>query len=885
MLKRAGRIGLIFTLVSSSAIGVIAQASAAYAFSSHTFTTCGQTGQNGPAQSSCRSAYSTTWDDSDTNFTVVNGIQFWTVPYTGLYRISASGAAGSGGSGSYGTSSGGSGAQVQGDFNLTEGNKIRILVGQPGITTNITSGDGASGSGGGGTFVISGTTGTDDSQVLLIAAGGGGGNDPGYQSFVTNGLGGLHTSSGTGTAENSGGSYRGTGTGGANLNGGSFANGGIGGSYSRSDLGTGGFGGGGATDDAPTGGGGWVGGTGSVAAYSKNNGANQSGVSATNSGAGSVTITSLGPSITSFSPSVSLTNSSTLTFNLVFSQSVTGINSVDFTASGTGASTCSIGTVTGSGTTYSIPVTSCSQGTVFLTALANIGTNTSSQTGPAANTNSTSVTVDLTSPTISSVTTTNGTYTPSSNANLNFTTTFSESVTVTGQPQIPITIGSTSRNATFVALTDSRTATFRYTVTANSSDVDTDGIQVSTTLNLNSGSISDLAGNSLTPLTFTAPVTTGVFVAQTPAAPTIDSITATNGQLAIAFTAGASNGSAITNYEFSTNNGVNWTTRSPVATTSPLTITGLTNGQSYSVRLRAINGAGSGESSTAVSATPTAVAVTGDSTLTLTYGSSASTSAYSATGGTNTYTWSLGSALTGITLSGTTVTASSSTPAGTYSQTVRATDGNSQVGTKSLTITVNKASTSITISLPNSATDAALGGAVTITATVPRAGAVNFRLGGSTISGCGSASAATTTATCSWTPASLGSVTLTAIFTPTDTSNFETSTSTTLSITVVNGVSTVTLSLAGGAITAPKGQAINIIAAVDQDGRITFFVDGKKVPRCINRAASVGNVTCSWKPAVQKAVTISARLTPTNNVYNASSSSMSVQVVRRSGAR
>jgi hypothetical protein len=178
MLKRAGRIGLVFTLVFSSAIGVIAQASAAYTFSSHTFTTCGQTGQNGPAQSSCRSAYSTTWDDSDTNFTVVNGIQFWTVPYTGLYRISASGAAGSGGSGSYGTSSGGSGAQVQGDFNLTEGDKIRILVGQPGITTNITSGDGASGSGGGGTFVISGTTGTDDSQVLLIAAGGGGGNDP-----------------------------------------------------------------------------------------------------------------------------------------------------------------------------------------------------------------------------------------------------------------------------------------------------------------------------------------------------------------------------------------------------------------------------------------------------------------------------------------------------------------------------------------------------------------------------------------------------------------------------------------------------------------------------------------------------------------------------------
>jgi hypothetical protein len=101
----------------------------------------------------------------------------------------------------------------------------------------------------------------------------------------------------------------------------------------------------------------------------------------------------------------------------------------------------------------------------------------------------------------------------------------------------------------------------------------------------------------------------------------------------------------------------------------------------------------------------------------------------------------------------------------------------------------------------------------------------------------------------------------------------------------VNGVSTVTLSLAGGTTTPPKGQAINIIASVDQAGRITFFVDGKRVPRCITRSATVGNVTCSWKPAVQKAVTISARLTPSNNVYNASSSSMNVQVVRRSGTR
>jgi hypothetical protein len=885
MRRRIGRIGLVFSLGISALSPLAPQAQAAYAFTSHTFTSCGQTGQNGPSQATCRSSYSTTWDDADANFTVVNGIQIWTVPYTGLYRLNALGASGSGGSGSYGTSSGGLGARVQGDFNLTEGDKIRILVGQPGTTTNSTSGDGASGSGGGGTFIISGTSGTLDSQVLLIAAGGGGGNDPGYQSYVTNGLGGLHTSAGTGDGENSGGSYRGAGTGGTNLNGGSFANGGVGGYYTRSDVGIGGFGGGGATDDAATGGGGWVGGTGSTAAYSKNNGTNQSGVSATNSGSGSVTITSLGPSITSFAPTTDLINSSSPTFNLVFSQSVTGIDSSDFAVAGTGASTCIKGTVTGSGTTYAIPLTSCSQGTVYLTITANVATNTSSQTGPAANTNSNSVTIDLAAPTITSVTApANQTYIPGNS--ISFTLNTSETVTVSGTPRLSLTIGSTTRYATYASGSNSRALVFTYVVQTSISDLDTDGITLNTPLELNSGTIADLATNAMSNFAVSTTSLASVLVAQKPGAPTIDSITATSGQLAIAFTAGASNGSAITNYEISTNNGLNWTTRSPVATTSPLTITGLTNGQSYNVRLRAINAAGFGDSSTAVSATPTAVVVGGGSNISMTYGDTASSSQFTASGGTSPYLFSLSSTPTGVTISNGVVSAAATTPAGTYTQNVVATDSGSQTGSKQITIYVAKASTSISISLPNAATNAALGGAVTITATVSRAGSVNFRLGGSALTGCGSAIAASTTATCSWTPASLGSVNLTAIFTPTDASNFETSTTTTLAITVVNGVSSITLSLTGGTTTPPKGQAINIIATIDQVGRITFLVDGKRIPGCFNVLVSViGNKNCSWKPNVQKAVNITARLVPTNTVFNPSSTSLTVQVVRRSGTR
>lgn len=577
-------------------------ANAAYTFTSHTFTPCSATGRSGPTQAACRTAYSTTWDESDANFTVAAGIQIWTVPYTGLYRINAYGAAGSGASGTNGTSLGGKGAQVQGDFNLTEGDKIRILVGQMGTNTNNYSGDGASGSGGGGTFVISGVSGTDDSQVLVIAAGGGGGNDPGYQGSAVNGLAGLYTSAGAGEASNMGGSYRGTTSSGA-----SFANGGVGGTYSRNgETGNGGFGGGGATDDAQTGGGGWVGGTGPVAAYSKNNGANQSGASGANSGAGYVTITSLGPTVLTFAPASTLINTTSATFNLVFSQSVTGIDSTDFIAAGTGASTCIIGATTGSGTNYSISVSSCSEGTVYLTITANVGTNGSSQTGPTNNTNSTTLTIDLTAPTISSITgPTNANYTPTQQ--LNFTVIFSESVTITNTPRIQLTLGSAIRYASLVSMSDSKTAVFRYTVTADQSEADLNGISVSSPMDSNTATVQDLATNTMVNFGFSLPNTSGVNVYQAPSAPTVDSITANNTSLTIYFTAGATNGSVVSNYKYSLNGGA-FTVLSPTDVISPITITGLTNGTTYAIQIKAVSNLGDGLASNSLSEAPTASA-------------------------------------------------------------------------------------------------------------------------------------------------------------------------------------------------------------------------------------------------------------------------------------
>jgi hypothetical protein len=90
-------------------------------------------------------------------------------------------------------------------------------------------------------------------------------------------------------------------------------------------------------------------------------------------------------------------------------------------------------------------------------------------------------------------------------------------------------------------------------------------------------------------------------------APSITSITASNGSLSVAFTAPSSNGgAAISNYKYSLDDGATWVTRSASSTASPLVITGLNNGTSYQVKLLAVNSQGDGSASSAVTGTPVA---------------------------------------------------------------------------------------------------------------------------------------------------------------------------------------------------------------------------------------------------------------------------------------
>ena len=78
-----------------------------------------------------------------------------------------------------------------------------------------------------------------------------------------------------------------------------------------------------------------------------------------------------------------------------------------------------------------------------------------------------------------------------------------------------------------------------------------------------------------------------------PQAPTINSVTdqGTGGTAEIQFTAGATGGKTISNYKYSTD-GTTYTSFSPAQTTSPLIVTGLTDGVSYTFRLKAVNANG-----------------------------------------------------------------------------------------------------------------------------------------------------------------------------------------------------------------------------------------------------------------------------------------------------
>jgi hypothetical protein len=275
-----------------------------------TFTNAVATGRFGPTQAQIDANYSgTSLEGAVTINSTHQGIQEWTVPAGGSYRIEVYGAEGGKNTENLNNTPG-RGAIMKGDFILDGNTLFKILVGQQGENAAGTAGSG------GGTFVTK-----SNNDPIIIAGGGSGGHRHKFLNLQNatispNGVSSL-VSGGTGGTNGAGGNASGTGGGGgAGLTGNptgigwasgaiptaeSFVNGGTGGGRA-SNGGNGGFGGGaGSHNYSEAGGAGGYsgGGTGNNpepggGGGSFNSGTNQDNQAGVNDGHGKVIITYIG---------------------------------------------------------------------------------------------------------------------------------------------------------------------------------------------------------------------------------------------------------------------------------------------------------------------------------------------------------------------------------------------------------------------------------------------------------------------------------------------------------------------------------------------------------------------------------------------------------------
>jgi len=284
-----------------------------YEFTSHTFTSGGVTGQDGPTIAQLRSSYATPWSANFLTQGTYQGYQDWTAPEDGTYEFEVRGAPGT-----QGNALPGNGVILKGRIPLLQGEVITMAVGQRGqLPGNNNTWPGSSG----GTFVVK----KQGNVPLFIAAGGVSSanrsgsasnglttNDGGFAwSGPTRGTGGF----GSGGSNNGGGGGGFFSAGGGSSYGGGgqgFNNGLRGGDRAGGSSGWGGFGGGAGADGEAWGGSGGSGG------YSGGGPGNTNGSNPGGPGGSFIT-----PSATNIATSDGLYNG----LNVLSGQSITNLNS------------------------------------------------------------------------------------------------------------------------------------------------------------------------------------------------------------------------------------------------------------------------------------------------------------------------------------------------------------------------------------------------------------------------------------------------------------------------------------------------------------------------------------------------------------------------------
>ncbi|QOY92475.1 DUF4347 domain-containing protein [Massilia sp. UMI-21] len=216
---------------------------------------------------------------------------------------------------------------------------------------------------------------------------------------------------------------------------------------------------------------------------------------------------------------------SAVQYTVTFDSSVSGVDAGDFQLTTTGTAAGSIGSVSGSGSTYTVTVNGISGDGTMRLDLKSSATGIVDAGGNAAGgyTGGQAYTFDHTAPAVNSVAVpASATY--RTGQNLDFTVNFNETVVVDtagGTPALALTLdtGGTVQ-AFYVGGSGSTALSFRYTVA--SGQADNNGVALGASIALGGATIRDAAGNDVATALNNVGSTSGVLVAAL--APTVSAI-------------------------------------------------------------------------------------------------------------------------------------------------------------------------------------------------------------------------------------------------------------------------------------------------------------------------------------------------------------------------
>ena len=222
------------------------------------------------------------------------------------------------------------------------------------------------------------------------------------------------------------------------------------------------------------------------------------------------------------------TNAASLDFTVTFSEGVTNVTASAFALETTGTAAGTISSVAAvNAITYTVTVTSVTGEETLRLDVRSSGTGITDLPGNPLQggfTTGQDYTLDPIAPLVTFVDVpASATYT--SGQTLDFTVHFTEAVTVSGMPRIEIVENSGTVYASYVSGSGTDALLFRNTVIASNGNSDPDGIVVGSSIDLNGGTIRDIATNDAYLTLHSTGSTTGVLVNASLNPPTVVSVT------------------------------------------------------------------------------------------------------------------------------------------------------------------------------------------------------------------------------------------------------------------------------------------------------------------------------------------------------------------------